>query len=459
MFERDTASGGRGRVGGCGCGFSVSVVAMLLLSLFLPGAPGRGGAAGAAAQEAPAAEEAVASAVRFVPGGMRAGLGGTTRAGAWTPLRVELENPTDRDAVLTLSWWLPDAAGDRVRMRRAVAVPAGRTVAAWLYGVLPPEPAPAEGWPLVASEEGEAETVVASAAVLPDPGRRLDAGEEVILQLSSSDLGLGDYARHAASQAKRRLVSGLTLADLPDRVQGLLGVQAIVWAADGGGNPAAAGVPVAAISAWVRRGGHLVIVLPSVGERWTQSPLAPLLPLPEGATPERRPVSLPSLGVTRPAGADAAEAWVLPERDAAVLLRAGGGEPLVTTARRGFGAVTLVGIDLSSPQYREASLPSGPRRFWSDVFGWSDPAVSERREAVLRGEAAGSPPKIKPARELPDVEIGRFLLRSLGLTGSVTAALTGLLGLLVLLPVLTGGVWLVRGTGRPPPRTASPRRS
>lgn len=377
----------------------------------------------------------------FAAGGATAGLGGVLRLGAWTPLRVELENPTARDVSLTVSWWLADAVGDRVEMRREVAVPAGRTTASWLYGVPggPPPGGAGGGWPVVATDaEG---TVVASSIARFDTPRRLAPGEEFILRLSSADLGLDDYARHAASHAQRRLVGGLGLADLPDRVQGLLGVSAIVWAPDSGGNPAAADVPAAALSQWVQRGGHLVIVLPAIGEQWTQSPLAPLLPLAEGAMPRRQAVRLPALGVTRPAFAEAAEALVFPEAGGAVLLRSLDGEPLVITARRGFGAVTLVGLDLSSAAYRETPLPSGTRRLWNDVFGWSDPAISPRREATLRGETTGKPPEIKPARELPPVEAGAFAVRSLGLAGSVALTLTILLFLLVLLPVLLGAAW------------------
>ena len=418
-------------------------------------------------------------AIRFTPGGVRVGLGGVSRPGGWTPLRVTLENPTAADADLTLSWTLPDASGDRAAMRRRLVVPAGREATTWLYGVLPPgtpggRPGGAAGGSLVSrGSEGfggsggaggspvvatdDRGRVVAAATAVPDPGRALAAGEEAILVMSGGDLGLGDYARHAASHAERRLVRGLGLADLPDRPQGLLAVSAIVWAADGGGDPAAAGVPAAALSGWVRRGGHLVVVLPRVGQTWTQSPLAPLLPLPAGYEPRRAAVELPTLGVNRPEGSDAAPAWVLaegaPADGIAVLLRSGGGEPLVTTVRRGFGAVTLVGLDLSAPLYRDASLPSGLRRFWNDVFGWSDPAVSERREANLRGTAAGTPPELKPARELTEVGVGGWVGRSLGLAGGVTAALTAALAVLVLLPVAAAAAWLLargRGGGDPP---------
>ncbi|BAM03937.1 hypothetical protein PSMK_17780 [Phycisphaera mikurensis NBRC 102666] len=397
--------------------------------------------------------------VSFTSPLLEAGLAGVTSPGAWTPLLVELQNAGDADLDLTLVWSLPDAAGDTAEMVRRLPVPAGRSAAAWLYGVPRPGPPPADGWPVVALDAGGA--VVAAAAARADPTRRLDTGEELILQLSGSDLGLGDYQRQAASHAKRRLLRGLRLDELPDRAQGLQAVGAIVWAADGGGDPTAAGVPAAALGAWIRGGGHLVVVLPAVGERWTQSPLAALLPLPAGTAPRRGEVELPTLGVVRPADADAAQAWILPDRDAEVLLRAASGEALVTSARRGFGKVTLVGLDLTAAAYRDAGLPSGTTRFWNDVFGWSDPAVSERREAVLRGQVAATPPQIQPARNLPAVEVGGFIERSLGLRGSVSTALTVLLGVLVLLPVALGALSLrgrTAGRGEAAAVLASPRR-
>ena len=305
-----------------------------------PAGSGRGRDAGAGAGGPsggrPRRRSAEEPAIRFVAGGIRPGLAGHTRAGAWTPLRVTLENPTDADAELDLAWTLPDAAGDRVAMRRRVVVPAGREADAWLYGVPPAGPPPEEGWPVTATEPGGA--VVAAGAALVSRDLQLGGGEELLLVMSAGDLGLGDYARHAASHADRRLVRGLNLSTLPDRVQGLSAASAIVWAADGGGDPAAAGVPATAIAAWgpprraprggAARGGGDLDAVPSRAAAAAAAGGAGGA----GATPRRAAVSLPTLGMTRPAGADAAEAWVLPEGGGVVLLRAGGGEPLVTTA-------------------------------------------------------------------------------------------------------------------------------
>jgi len=59
----------------------------------------------------------------------------------------------------------------------------------------------------------------------------------------------------------------------------------------------------------------------------------------------------------------------------AVLCRDDTGVPLAVAGRYGFGRVTLIGIDLTSPQMIRMGLPSGRFNVWHDVFGWRSEAI------------------------------------------------------------------------------------
>ena len=88
-----------------------------------------------------------------------------------------------------------------------------------------------------------------------------------------------------------RTSPGLGVENLPDRWQGLVSMDTLIWS----NTETAASSPgrlspekARAIRTWVERGGHLVLVLPSSGDPWYSGshPLRSILP--EIATPKRK---------------------------------------------------------------------------------------------------------------------------------------------------------------------------
>ena len=131
--------------------------------------------------------------------------------------------------------------------------------------------------------EAESGALLSSLAVRPRAEQLLRDGETLLAVTSPAELGLADFERHDTTHTPVKVARGLSLGRLPDRWQGLAGLDALVWTPDRGGDPAdplaVSGAQLGALREWVYRGGHLVVMLPQVGQTWTRSPLADLLPV------------------------------------------------------------------------------------------------------------------------------------------------------------------------------------
>jgi hypothetical protein len=216
------------------------------------------------------------------------------------------------------------------------------------------------------------------------------------------------------------LAAGLRPEDLPDRWQGLMPFEALVWTGSGGEYEPSdiKDAQAEAIREWVRRGGHLIIVLPSVGQGWYGSgagvnPIAEIMPvvtptLMEGVdlNPYRamltndREVSLPSKGVALwklgPAPGSLTGAGAGPY-DAMPILAGPAGEPVVVRRLVGTGAVTVLGLD---PTRRDLSIRNALQAhvFWNRILG-------KRASVLSAAEIDGRQKGIDPAgRQLPTPE-------------------------------------------------------
>ncbi|WP_428389751.1 hypothetical protein [Mucisphaera sp.] len=314
------------------------------------------------------------------------GFEGHLYPGLWSPVRVELENTGPRPIAVRLALPLDDADGDEVRYERVVTVDANRELSTWLYG-MPPQLFQTR----ITIEAHDDETGVPLTEVTVEAGNPTDRIAKRILVLASGQVGLEDFTDAVTRHEPIKPIAGLGLEDLPDRAHGLDVIDAICWA-PGGGDPASPGWTLAqqnALREWIRRGGHLVIVLPSAGQTWTATGLRDLLPVvPSGIqrvqavpprwlgrqiSPEPTPVILQTLQ---------------PTEDASVLGTLPDGRPLLVARNVGLGRITMLGAEITDPSFRRIVADDGRFRVWHHIFGWQAPVL--RQALIEQGIREGS---------------------------------------------------------------------
>ena len=331
----------------------------------------------------------------------RFGPGNVCRQGEWVGLYVAIDDRglEQRDLILRVQGRDPD--GDRPLYDTVVTSNPGTRQAFWLYTRLPFRFDQSDALTLSvwgAEDAGDRDATgalayratrqLASAQIRPV--RVLDKSESMIGVLGSWHFGLGGYAIAGTGAASphallghelTRIVTGLEHAEIPTRYQGLTQFDALVW---GGARRNADPLRLTtdqsrAIREWVTRGGHLIVVLPSVGQEWFSSanPLSDLLPssmpgeLIEGydlnalapilsrsdQAPLPESVGLRVLEPEEPDPLGAVRVLETPE-----------GRCVVSRRIVGAGAVTVIGVDLATPALVNAGLPDTDV-FWHRVLG------------------------------------------------------------------------------------------
>jgi len=324
----------------------------------------------------------------------RFGVGGVVRPGSWIGVRVVVQDAATKPRELVIRLSHPDLDGDEPLNQREIATNPGVRQGVWLYLRLPARFKPGDKLTLAAFEGIESTAVGGGRAL--QGGRLLARAKVSTRNAVSSVVGLAAVVGNKSfgllrfgtrldntdaapfGQELTRVESGLSPAELPDRWQGLAPFDFLVW---GGGDPGELRAERAtAVREWVRRGGHLVIVLPPVGETWTNSKateLSSMLPIVsvrrrEGVDltafralfTERANTVMPKDGVVHD---------FTPAPDAApgeAMRILNGPDGLCVVARRlhGVGAVTLIGLDLNHRAFAEAERLD-PGVFWNRVLG------------------------------------------------------------------------------------------
>ncbi len=176
-------------------------------------------------------------------------------------------------------------------------------------------------------------------------------------------------------------VATLKVNDLPDRWMGLAMVREIIW---NGEKPAELRIEqVRALREWIERGGHLVIILPAVGQDWLalgNRELAALLPRVEVTRDEAAslaelrplltdepptPLRIPDLPITLHSFTPLADAS---PGEADRILNDAQGRCIVASRSVGIGAVTLIGIPGWHRELTGRGLPEADV-FWHRVLG------------------------------------------------------------------------------------------
>lgn len=366
----------------------------------------------AAASVGPAGAQEITSEV--VLNVARVGPGNVAREGSWTGLRVEVTDQglePQREIVLRVR--VPDPDGDETDYDRVVTSNAGTAQAFWLYLPIPTIESGVDAIDVLAYEAeestddtrfgfragrllGRTQIPLSSRAIVP---RYVG----IMGVVGSARLGVDGYGEKVSAgwwlplgHETARIASGLDVSDMPDRWQGLSAMDVLFWGSTRlEADPGLLSADKArAIRDWVQRGGHLVIVLPSVGQEWFSdvgNPLAEILPrvrqpqLHEGVDLETyRPLLTSSRQTPLPKNGTVRTFEPAPDaepQDAIPILNNADGQCVVMRRLYGCGAVTLVGIDLNLSGLRANGLPE-PEVFWHRVLGRRGVLVSEEEAAA-----------------------------------------------------------------------------
>lgn len=331
----------------------------------------------------------------------RFGPGNVCRQGEWVGLYVAMDDRglEQRDVILRVQG--RDADGDRPLYDTVVTSNPGTRQAFWLYTRLPfrfdqNDSLKLSVWSAEDSGDRDESGALAYRATRQlastsfRPARVLDKTESMIGVLGPWHFGLGAYgvapttgaATHSLlGHELTRIVSGLEHAEIPNSYQGLMQFDALVWgAARRDADPLRLTTDQSrAIREWVTRGGHLIVVLPSVGQEWFSraNPLSDLLPTSmPGEQVEGFDLSTISALLSR------SEDALLPSSASIRVLESAQPDPVsahrvletpdgaCVVSRRivGAGAVTVIGIDLSNPALVSSGLPDTDV-FWHRVLG------------------------------------------------------------------------------------------
>ena len=216
------------------------------------------------------------------------GVGNSFRPGG--PVGIKLKVTSDLDEVTTgvIQWEIENGDGDIAEYSRQLTIPfRGASTSIWLYGNLPPAPQASalmeENWTFRIFETSEGEKVreIANVRLAPQTAMNaplaLEMSADQILMIGPNLAGLQGYQPVAGFQGNPTLnnitiTSRTTARQLPDSWEGLIPFSAIVWAnaqsdyAPGELNGRRAIED--ALREWIRRGGQLIILLPSSDDPW-----------------------------------------------------------------------------------------------------------------------------------------------------------------------------------------------
>ena len=338
------------------------------------------------------------------------GVGGVFRPGDVTAIRLKLTSSLKEPTSCFVQWEVPNAEGDIGEWGRSITLSAGVPRRLWLYAPLPPTVTPQTVWSVRVFEErdGKRRRELERGARIQPPAPSLVPIERgIIAVVGNNKMHLTDYhtpggwgrPNPPGAHEETRIVSGITPRELPDRWEGLKSFEAVVWS---GAPPPALENQAQALREYVRRGGHLILILPQAGNPWGlgmvgQTYLDDLLPQQVPRTDE---------GVHLRELMPILSKHDVPLQDIEMSIRVfkviGGGfnatdnhyEPLLALADGrvvaiqrtvGFGRITLIGIELSA-QLLSMGLPEADV-FWNRVLGRrSDTVRPGQLQAMMTAE-------------------------------------------------------------------------
>ena len=430
----------------------------------------------------------------------RFGFGNAFRPGGPVAMRLVVRSDLDEAVPGLIQWEIPNPDGDVTTNTRRVEIPGrGGEISTWLIGDLPSAANPAdvarEPWLVRVFEyrDGARVREIASARVDPTSAqaKAVSQDEDLVVVIGPNPAGLDGYGPLAGGprpglNEMTVTIDGVEPGDIPDHWAGLEACSTIVWAAnDPRYSPSLIRNKPStrrALRDWLRRGGHLVILLPASGDPWqigedrnvlgdllsdlapereTDYPLSQALPAlsdtpdlrrpdasitlrrfdPETLGPNWRPLAgfrpyAPAFDASRvpiPEGTSDAGRRVLVDQARAAWPPPPA--PVVHAVRRDVdhGTLDVIGIDVSDPDLRvqQASLLPKAWIFWNPILG--------RSPFTVNGEAVR---QLKEDRRLQQTAIdaidSNLVSPFIALTGAAASGVG--IGLL-----LFAAYWLLAG--------------
>lgn len=346
------------------------------------------------------------------------------RSGGWTVYQIEVLDTSPRSRQVFVRMSIPDPDGDRVVPQRRVFTNPGVKQSVLLYawhpyddrecvfgvyeaeeigglGIVSDGAAGADGGGGAAgADRYRAGRLLGSRRFSLNNTQRIDPSAGVIAVLGAPTAGLEQYANcrlpavagTPTAHEPTEVISNLKPDDIPDRWAGLSAFEALVWT---GREPDEQPARLRegqyeAIKEWVRRGGHFIVVVPSIGQTWLRTggatapitstnPLADIMPdvravQVEGADFESYRQLLTS-NVLAPMPKNAVVHRLEPAAgstpgpyDAMPIMRGIANDVVVSRRLVGAGAVTVIGLDLARRDLQAiGSLQAG--QFWNLILG------------------------------------------------------------------------------------------
>lgn len=348
------------------------------------------------------------------------GVGGLAREGEWAGIQVQVLDmgSSGRDLVLRLAF--RDEDGDETQYDRVITANPGMLQSFWLYCWIPYRGANLD-YELKAYEaidSGNTDVgefgfkVGKMVGRLPIYNPQIQSPTVGMAGIvGNNNLGVDQYGYMVSGRLSMpfgheliRGVKGLGVDDLPDRWQGLVGLDMLVWSNAGTSSTAPGRLSpekARAIKTWVERGGHLVVVLASTGDPWYggMHPLSTILPViqvprrMEGVDleayrsllTESKKAKLPENVVVttfEPVVGQAAELAI-------PILSGPDGQSVVIRRLVGSGMVTVVGLPLNHGQLRRVGLPDA-ESFWHRVLGMRGDILRPDQMSDMQKSDAGS---------------------------------------------------------------------
>lgn len=329
-------------------------------------------------------------------------MGNNARPGEWTGLRLLLRDNGSRQRQVLIRVESMDPDGDHPTYQLERTLNPGVDQFEWVYLRLPFRFG--EGDSITVSiyealETGDAGFIagrlVSRGALTPLKSHIRHASEGVIGVVGDHTLGLlkyqyesglssppaNDQHWHPLLHERVVVANGIDPAQMPDRWMGLAALDALVWGA--GETIELRGDRANALRDWVERGGHFVIILPPVGQTWSNAAsnelheimplvavqrnegveLEPYRPL-INASIRRGGAVFPRTGVVHTfRKLEAAKA-----EEAMEILNGPDGKCVAVRRLVGAGAVTLVGLDLNQTALSQGNLIDA-EVLWHRILG------------------------------------------------------------------------------------------